>query len=105
MTPADLPSIPTYAPNSIITQQPTSLPPAPAHPITVDQKFDQIREEINNQRLCNAQFDARIVTLETRTINIDSKIDILLDQYDVSFLSTHKIQRTTPTHKIITNPS
>lgn len=100
MTPADNPIVPSYASINQSLQQTTSTLNSSCVNSVFDEKFEQIKGEINNQRLCNAQFDARIGSLENRTITIDSKIDLLLDRFDTKYPSAHKIQRTSLINEI-----
>jgi hypothetical protein len=72
-------------------KKPTHVTPALSH---IDKKFDIIYSEIEKQRAYSASFDTQITSLEITTKNIDSKIDILLDQMASSPSLTHKHQCT-----------
>ncbi len=58
------------------------------------QKFELIHTEINHQRLKNASFEACIISLETTTKFIDSKMDLLMDRIESSLPPSQKIQKT-----------
>jgi hypothetical protein len=81
-TPSPWPfSMPTSSPKSSISSD-------------VDAKFESIRIEMNNQRDCNARFDARISSLELSTQSIDSKLDLILARL------APPSSPTSPTHKM-----
>jgi hypothetical protein len=54
--------------------------------------FTQIESAFMKQNDDNASFHQRIGQLEITTQNIDGKLDLLLEKYDVS--SSHKMPRT-----------
>lgn len=60
----------------------------------IDDRFELIRVEINNQRLCNAVFDDRINFLEVTTQNIKSKVDKIIDHLEASLPTMHKLRKT-----------
>jgi hypothetical protein len=73
---------------------PKSGPTIPVPSVNaIDNHFEMIRVEINNQREINTQFNNRIGSLELTTKQIDFKLDRLLDHMENSS-SIHKIQKT-----------
>lgn len=88
---------PSTHPTTTTSIPSTHIPKAPATSYTPDEvqtKFDKICLEINEQRECNARFDARISSLEPSTRSIDSKIDLVLARLAPPDSPTHKIQKT-----------
>jgi hypothetical protein len=63
---------------------------------SIEHRFDVIIAEINHQCECNLHFDNHISSLEVTTLNIDQKMDRLLDHY-ASSVPSSKLQKLSST--------